>query len=114
MRILCLAVTLSLALSACTFTVVGSAPKTEKSKAHSETVNTTFVGNERFINACLDEGGELSEVRFHTNAAYILVSVLSLGLYVPQNVTWWCHIDEEECAEGDDSGNCEEYVPGGN
>jgi hypothetical protein len=29
-------------------------------------------------------------VRVHTNALYSLVSIVSLGLYVPQTAEWWC------------------------
>ena len=99
------------AATGCTFTMVGNAPKTERAVAQNRTVNSTFVRSEQFINACLEDGQDLAEIRFHTNAAYLLVSVLSLGLYVPQNVTWWCGTEVEECADDDESEECEVYVP---
>lgn len=100
-------------LAGCTFTMVGNAPKTEASIAQNKTVNATFVKSEQFINACADAHQDLAEVRFHTNAAYLLVSILTLGLYVPENVTWWCGNKAHECREGDTSKDCQEYVPGG-
>ena len=35
------------------------------------------------------------ELRYQTNAAFLLVSVLTLGIYVPQTVEWWCCAPEE-------------------
>lgn len=98
------------ALSSCTFTMVGNAPKTEHSIAQNKTVNSTFVKSEQFINTC-EEDQNLAEIRFHTNPGYLLVSVLSLGLYVPQNVTWWCGAESTPCSDQDQSEDCEPYVP---
>lgn len=102
------------AVTGCTFTMVGNAPKTEQSVAQNKTVNSTFAKSEQFINACAEEGQQLAQIRFHTNPVYLLASLVTLGLYVPQNVTWWCSVKETECAEGDESGDCEPYVPGDN
>lgn len=110
MRRVLLAYLILIAATGCTFTMVGNAPKTEQAVAQNRTVNSTFVRSEQFINACLEEGQDLAEIRFHTNAAYLLVSLLSLGLYVPQNVTWWCGTAAEECADDDESEDCEPYV----
>ena len=49
-------------------------------------------------------------IRFHTNPVYLLASILTLGLYVPQNVTWWCGTEVTDCADGDQSEDCEPYV----
>ena len=89
MRSLCLVAVTLCASAGCTFTMVGNAPKTEQPIAHERTVNATFTNSEQFINVC-EEEGDLAEIRFHTNPGYLLVSVLSFGLYVPQHVTWWC------------------------
>jgi len=97
-------------LTSCTFTMVGNALKTDSVIANSKTVNATFSRSEQFINACSASNENLAEIRFHTNPVYLLAGLLSLGLYVPQNVTWWCGSESPECADGDDSGDCETYV----
>ena len=112
MRCLSLVISVLFALSGCTFTMVGNAPKSEQSVAQTKTVNSTFAKSEQFINACAEEGQQLAEIRYHTNAVYLLASLVTLGLYVPQNVTWWCSAKDTECEEGDESGDCEPYVPG--
>jgi len=98
------------AVTGCTFTIVGNPPKTEQSIPQNRTVNSTFAKSEQLINTC-EEGEDLAAVRFHTNPAYLLASLLTLGLYVPQNVTWWCRAEDTACADGDQSGDCEPYVP---
>ena len=98
------------ALTGCTFTMAASDTKPEDAGAQSKTINASFTRSEPIENVCLD-GGELGHVRFSTNPAYLLVSVVSLGLYVPQNVTWWCITEEPECEEGDTSEDCEVWVP---
>lgn len=109
MRILLLIAVAAL-LTGCTFTMVADAPKTEAATVHKKTVNATFFGSEPVDNLCSDENESLAAIRFHTNPAYLLVSLLSLGLYVPQNVTWWCDSESAECEDGDTSGDCEPYV----
>ena len=106
-----LLITIAAVLAGCTFTLVGNAPKTETSVAQNKTINATFAKSEQFINACADADQDLAEIRFHTNAAYLFVSILSLGLYVPENVTWWCGSKEPECKDGDTSEDCQDYVP---
>lgn len=97
-------------LAGCTFTMVGNAPKPEGEIGQNKTVNATFTKSEQFFNACADTNQDLAEIRFHTNPAYLLVSVVSLGLYVPQNVTWWCGSEEKECEDDDTSEKCKPYV----
>ncbi len=96
-------------LSGCmTFTVEGDLPKTPDSTTGTETVHGSVYGFEwstHVVDKCDNRQG-LSRVRYHTNALYLLASVLSLGLYVPQNVTWWC---DGSASDADDE---EEYVPG--
>lgn len=99
------------ALSGCTFTMVGNAEKAETAIDQNQTVNATFTKAKHETNICDDEGEELVGVRFHTNPGYLLVSLLSLGFYVPQNVTWWCHTEEPECPEGDQSEDCQSLKP---
>ncbi|HEX7028290.1 MAG TPA: hypothetical protein VF268_13700 [Gammaproteobacteria bacterium] len=111
MRILFIIVTAGL-LTGCTFTMVTNGPKTEAATVHKKTVNATFARSEPVENLCVDENKSLAQIRFHTNPAYLLASLLSFGLYVPQNVTWWCDSEPVECEDGDTSGDCEPYVPG--
>lgn len=112
MRYFLLATALSaLSLTGCTFTVVGNAPKTEDAVAQNKTINATFAKPEQFLNACAESDQDLAEIRFHTNLLYLSASIITLGLYVPQNVTWWCGSEEPECEEGDTSEECEVYVP---
>lgn len=101
-------------LAGCTFTLVGNAPKTEDSIAHSKTVNASFLLTKQPLNTCSDPKEGLAAIRFHTNPAYLAVSLLSLGLYVPQNVTWWCSSEPKQCKDGDDSGDCKPYQPESN
>lgn len=98
------------AVSGCTFTLVGNVPKTEDSIAHKKTVNATFAKSEQFVNACEEEGQNLAAIRYHTNPVYVIASVLSLGLYVPQNVTWWCGTESPACEDDEESEDCEPYV----
>ena len=110
MRWIILAGCLASTSSCSTFTLVGNAPKTEAAVAHEKTVNASFVKSERFVNACEDDGADLAAVRYLTNAAFHVLSLLSLGFYVPQHVTWWCAVAESPCEEGDGSEDCKPYV----
>ena len=110
MRGVVLVVLCVIAVTGCTFTMVGNPPKTEQAIAQEKTVNSTFVKPEQFINACVEEGQYLAAIRFHTNPVYLLASVISLGLYVPQNVTWWCSTEAGVCSDDDQSEDCEPYV----
>ena len=101
----------SLFLSGCmTFTVEADLPKTADSITGSETVHKSLYGIEwskQTVEKCANQQG-LTRIRFHTNAVYLLASVASLGLYVPQNVTWWCGAQPVP----DDPDDV--YVPGSN
>ncbi len=98
-------------LSGCmTFVVEGEGEKTPNSVTGTATVHKSlyrFDWSDWLVERCVD-GRALYRVEYHTNAAYLLVSVASLGLYVPQTVTWSC----DDSARVDD-GDEEEYVPGG-
>ena len=95
-------------LSACaTVTIEGDVPKTAESRTGTDTVHGSFydfVWSAPPVTKC-ENGKGLARVRTHTNAAYSLVAILTLGLYVPQTITWWC-----DGTPADDSGE-EPWVP---
>ena len=99
---------LSFASGCATFIVEGDVPKTPDSTTATETVHGSLY-NFRWKSwseeKCLDRKG-IARLEYHTNAGYLLVSVASLGLYVPQTVTWWCDGTKPEDDE-------DLYVPGG-
>ena len=103
-------------LSSCTFTVdnyhVG---KSEKDVAQNMTINAGYANPARHnpVNVCDEDNQTLSQIRVHTNAAYLIGSLLTLGLYVPQNVTWWCHTTEKACTDDDPREECQQWNPGG-
>ena len=73
---------------------------TAESHRGSETVHGSIWGwtwGSRDVEKCQNDLG-IARVEYHTNAGFLLVSVASLGLYVPQNVEWWC---EAPCPEAD-------------
>ena len=80
-------------VSACsTMTIEGDGQKTVTSKTGTHTQHGSyysFVWSAPESDKC-DNGRGLYRARYHTNVVYALVSVLSLGLYVPQTVEWWC------------------------
>jgi hypothetical protein len=81
-------------LSGCaTMTIEGDGQKTPDSKTGTHTVHGSFydfVWTEPPPVTKCEKGSGLYRARHHTNMAYTLVSVASLGLYVPQTVEWWC------------------------
>ncbi len=102
-RIHKIALILAIAMSpACaTFEVEGNGSITPEAIAGSETVHGSLYGfkwREFDIEKC--EDNTLFRVEFHTNAGLLLASFLTLGLYVPQTVEWWCNSpttdDEDE------------------
>ncbi len=91
-------------ISGCaTMTIEGDCQKTPMSKTGTHTKHGSFyniVWAEPPVEKC-ENGRGLYRARHHTNAIYVLVSVVSLGFYVPQTVEWWCDgtpepVDEEE------------------
>ena len=75
-----------------TMTIEGDGQKTPQSKTGTHTKHGSYYGfvwSEPPADKC-DNGRGLYRVRCHTNAAYALVSIISLGLYVPQTAEWWC------------------------
>ena len=100
-----------LPLSGCmTFPVEGDLPKTPASTTGGDTVHGSLYGVEwsSFTPEKCPEGLGLARVEFHTNALYLLASAVTLGLYVPQHVTWWC--DGAPPTEEDEDDDV--YVPG--
>ena len=86
----------SLLCSCMTFELEGDGAQDSYSKNDSETVHGSiysFKWKKRNIEKC-ENGQGIYKVEFHTNAGFLLVSVLSLGLYVPQTVEWWCQAPE--------------------
>jgi hypothetical protein len=51
-------------LTACTFTVVGNAPKTEDAVAQEQTVNATYAKSEQFIPACENDAEDIAAFYF--------------------------------------------------
>ncbi|WP_455202033.1 hypothetical protein [Kaarinaea lacus] len=84
---------LMFSMSGCaTMTIEGDGQKTPQSKTGTHTVHGSFYSfawSEPPVDKC-DNGRGLYRARYHTNMAYVLVSAISLGLYVPQTVEWWC------------------------
>jgi hypothetical protein len=89
MLICCMIVSIS---GCATMTIEGDGQKTPESKTGTHTVHGSFysfVWSEPPTEKC-ENGRGLYRVRYHTNAVYVLVSVISMGFYVPQTVEWWC------------------------
>ena len=90
-------------VSACaTFEVEGSGSITPAAKTGSETVHGSLYGFKwrPFITEKCGTDS-LFRVEYNTNVALLLASVVTLGLYVPQTVEWWCYtpFDEDEDEE---------------
>jgi hypothetical protein len=68
----------------------------------SETVHGSWWGY-KWRDHVVEKGGEddfgLYRVEYHTNALFSIVSVLTLGLYVPQTVEWWTLIESPDHAD---------------
>lgn len=95
------------ALASCTtFDVEGDGVKTPDAPHGTATRHGSFWGiewSDWTADTC-GTGNGLYRVRFHTNALYALATVFSVGLYVPQDVEWWCS-PLAPAAGADDSGS---------
>jgi len=86
---------LILGVSGCMSVVIegsGDRDKTTSAQSVQETIHGSFWGslwNTPSVSKC-DKGQELYRIKYHQNALYALVSLATLGLYVPQAVEWWC------------------------
>lgn len=91
-----------LGVSSCaTMTIEGTGEKTAKSKTGTHTVHGSFydfVWSAPPATVC-EDNRNIYRARYHTNALYVLVSLVSLGLYVPQTVEWWCDGSPKQDAE---------------
>jgi hypothetical protein len=87
--------------SACTtFEVEGAGSITPVAITGSETVHGSLYGFQWrpfTVEKCGTDS--LFRVEYHTNAGLLLASIVTLGLYVPQTVEWWCY-----SPGGDDEG----------
>ena len=82
-----------------TFLIEGSGDrdKTPQAQKVEETVHGSFWGfnwSKRNVVKC-DKENELYRIKVHQNALFVLASVATLGLYVPQSVESWCVAREE-------------------
>jgi hypothetical protein len=81
-------------LSGCMhFAVEGDCPKTSDSKYGQETVHGSFYGfnwddDTRHVRKADNRLG-LARVEYRTNVFYVLVSVITLGLYAPVDLDYW-------------------------
>ena len=92
-----------------TMTIEGDGQKTPQSKTGTHTKHGSFYSftwSEPAVRKC-DNNRGLYRARYHTNIVYVLASVVSLGLYVPQTVEWWCDGAPDPAEDGDI------YRPGG-
>ena len=94
----------ALATSACTtFEVEGDGELLPSSEHGSEVVHgslyKTTPWKSRSIDKC-PNGLGLYRVEYYTNGLFVLASALTLGVYVPQSVEWWC---QAEVSDSDDT-----------
>lgn len=96
-----LILTIACAPACATFEVEGSGSITPDARTGSETVHGSLYGF-RWRPFTVEKCGadSLFRVEYHTNAGLLLASIVTLGLYVPQTVEWWCYApdgdDEDE------------------
>jgi hypothetical protein len=77
-----------------TFTLEGFGPNDPETTQGTSTTHGSLYGfmwAAPEVEKCIDHS-QLFRVRFHTNAGYLAASFVSLGLYVPQTVEWWCTV----------------------
>ncbi|MFK7885407.1 MAG: hypothetical protein AB8G16_00970 [Gammaproteobacteria bacterium] len=95
-QVVSLAMALTVLPACSTFEVEGNGFVTPEAMVGSETVHGSLYGidwTQRSTEKC--GADSLFRVEYHTNAAFLLASVASLGLYVPQTVQWWCYSPTE-------------------
>lgn len=104
---LLLVVLVAVTTGCATFELEGAGAITPDAVTNSQTVHGSLYGfrwQPHVTEKCA--GDSLFRVEYHTNAAFLLVSVATLGLYVPQTVEWWCY------APGDEDEDEEAWSPG--
>lgn len=82
-----------------TFLIEGSGDrdKTPDAQKVEETIHGSFWGiqwGHRNVAKC-EQQNELFRIKVHQNALFVLASVATLGVYVPQSVEWWCVARED-------------------
>ncbi len=93
-RALVLASLIASVSSCMSFEIAGSGDqdKTPRAQNVSETIHGSFWGFlwvKPEVSKCM-KNHELFSIEYHQNALFVLASVATLGLYVPQSVEWWC------------------------
>ena len=111
--ILILAIVCAAACS--TFEVEGYGSITPEAITGSETVHGSLYGF-RWRPFTVEKCGadSLFRVEYHTNAGLLLASMVTLGLYVPQTVEWWCYApsgDDEDEEVWDPSADSRSELP---
>jgi hypothetical protein len=79
-----------------------------------ETVHGSFWGIEwdkPAVSKC-EKDHELYRVKVHQNALFLFASVVTLGLYVPQSVEWWCVPRTAPAGDEGPSLNLKKKTPG--
>lgn len=97
----CMIVSIS---SCATMTIEGDGQKTVESTNGTHTVHGSYYSfnwSSPKVDKCKNGRG-LYRARYHTNAIYSLVSIISVGLYVPQTVQWWCDGTPNPDDDGDE------------
>jgi hypothetical protein len=90
-----------ISMSACmNFPIEGDCPKTPDSHYGKETIHGSFYGfnwddNTREVRKA-NNGLGLAKVEYRTNFFYALISVFSLGAYVPVDVDYWVEAPKEK------------------
>lgn len=75
-----------------TFELEGAGSITPDAITNSETVHSSLYGFQwRPFTTEKCGADSLFRVEYHTNAVFLVASVATLGLYVPQTVEWWCY-----------------------
>lgn len=94
----------AVSVSSCMSFVVegaGDRDKTVGAQKAEETIHGSFWGSlwvKPTVAKC-DKNHELYRIKYHQNALYVLASVATLGLYVPQAVEWWCVVRDDSSAD---------------
>jgi hypothetical protein len=104
-------------VSSCmSFVVEGSGDRDKSTNAQSvqETVHGSFWGSlwdRPYVSKC-EKGQELYRIKYHQNAVFVLASIATLGLYVPQAVEWWCVAREDPGADEGGTLKLKKRTPG--
>ena len=92
--------------SACTtFEVEGDGKLLPTSEHGREVVHGSLYKTTPWKSRSIDKcpgGLGLYRVEYYTNALFVLTSALTLGVYVPQSVEWWCQAEEGDNDYADD------------